>query len=110
MKNPVHFKQATVQFRDAHLGSFWPGGLLLVALGLSCALLPAALAVDPPPDGGYPYNNTAEGDDALFGLTTGFSNTAIGYTALLKNTTGNNNTAIGSGALGLNNGDNNTAT
>jgi hypothetical protein len=28
-------------------------------------------AVVPPPDGGYPNFNTAEGEDALFNLTTG---------------------------------------
>jgi hypothetical protein len=54
-----------------------------------------ARAVDPPPDGGYPNGNTAEGEDALFSLTTGFSNTAIGYRALYGNTTGLINTAIG---------------
>ena len=26
-------------------------------------------AVNPPPDGGYPLGNTAEGEDALFSLT-----------------------------------------
>ena len=29
----------------------------------------AGLALDPPPDGGYPNQNTAEGEDALFRLT-----------------------------------------
>ena len=31
-------------------------------------LLPTARAVDPPPDGGYPNNNTAEGEDACSSL------------------------------------------
>jgi hypothetical protein len=31
------------------------------------ALAATALAVDPPPDGGYLNFNTAEGDDALHG-------------------------------------------
>ena len=35
------------------------------------ALSPTARAVTPAPDGGYPNNNTAEGDNALFSLTTG---------------------------------------
>ena len=35
------------------------------------ALAPAAFAVSPPPDGGYPNGNTAEGEDSLFSLTTG---------------------------------------
>jgi Chaperone of endosialidase len=70
-----------------------------------------AQAVDPPPDGGYPGANTAEGDDALFNLTTGVSNTATGYHALFSNTTGNDNTATGTAALGNNSvGINNTAT
>jgi hypothetical protein len=35
------------------------------------ALSPSARAVDPPPDGGYPGKNTAEGEEALFSLTNG---------------------------------------
>src|SRR6476619_2557238 len=60
--------------------------------------LPAG-AVSPPPDGGYPNANTAEGDNALFSLTTGARNTAIGNSALLLNTTGSDNTAVGNTAL-----------
>ena len=57
--------------------------LLLITLTLHCfALLPRAQAVVPPPDGGYPGNNTAEGDFALFSLTTGFANTAVGWLSL----------------------------
>jgi hypothetical protein len=41
-----------------------------------CGLCSSVPAVNPPPDGGYPSNNTAEGTDALFNLTTGFDNTA----------------------------------
>src|SRR5712692_9065666 len=52
------------------------------------ALSPAARAVDPAPDGGYPNANTAEGDNALFSLTRGFGNTAIGFDVLFSNTTG----------------------
>ena len=59
----------------------------------------AAFAVDPPPDGGYPNQNTAEGEDALLALTTGFANTAIGFEALSSNTSGDFNTANGSVAL-----------
>src|SRR2546430_6380377 len=69
---------------------------LVVALALGCfALSPTARAVDPPPDGGYPGSNTAEGEDALFSLSTGVRNTAIGKTALHSNTTGAQNTATG---------------
>lgn len=74
---------------------------LILAL-LAPALLTSvitALAVDPPPDGGYPNNNTAEGQDALFRLKKGIDNTAIGFEALFNDTNGNLNTAVGSGAL-----------
>src|SRR5438270_1952907 len=66
-------------------------------------------AVSPPPDGGYFNANTAEGQDALFSLTTGFSNTAIGFRALHSTTTGSSNTATGVNALFNNTADNNTA-
>jgi trimeric autotransporter adhesin len=69
-------------------------------LAFAClAVLPSALAVVPAPDGGYPGENTAEGDDALFSLTTGADNTATGEAALYSNTTGFENTAAGAFAL-----------
>ena len=71
---------------------------LLIAL-VSLAIVPALHAVTPPPDGGYPNQNTAVGDDALFSLTTGDSNTAIGLDALYFTTTGYSNTAVGVRAL-----------
>ena len=76
-------------------------GLFLIPLVLAAfALSPTAQAqLSPPPDGGYAGNNTAEGTDALFSLTTGTDNTAIGFNALYSNTTGDSNTATGSGAL-----------
>jgi len=75
------------------------------------ALSATVLGVDPPPDGGYPNNNTAEGQDALFSLSTGLDNTAIGFQALFNNTFGSANTAIGSSALRNNRtGSDNTAT
>jgi hypothetical protein len=43
--------------------------------------------------------DTAEGDDALFSLTTGSYNTAIGGGALYGNTTGSFNTATGGGRI-----------
>jgi Chaperone of endosialidase len=61
--------------------------------------LPTTRAVDPPPDGGYPVENTAEGEDALFSLTFGTENTALGYHALHECTLGFSNTAVGYDAL-----------
>jgi hypothetical protein len=75
-------------------------GLLLIPLAIGWfTLSPTAQAVSPPPDGGYANDNTAEGTDALFSLTTGTDNTAIGFDALFSNTTGGSNTATGSIAL-----------
>jgi hypothetical protein len=73
---------------------------LLSILALLCfGLLPGAQAVVPPPDGGYPNFNTAEGQKALFSLTTGQWNTALGAFTLWKNTDGSFNTAVGTAAL-----------
>jgi len=84
---------------------------LLIALTFACfGPLPITLALLPPPDGGYPNGNTAEGDDALLNLTSGTNNTAIGFEALLNNTTGFQNTATGFQALERNTtGSDNTA-
>ena len=47
-----------------------------ILLVLGCyAFSQRAQAVSPPPDGGYPNGNTAEGDSALFSLTSGTDNT-----------------------------------
>jgi Chaperone of endosialidase len=66
-------------------------------------------AVIPPPDGGYPGFNTAEGQNALFNLTTGSANTAVGWFSLWGNTQASFNTATGAGALLFNTADNNAA-
>jgi len=85
--------------------------LILVATSLVCiGLSPKAKAISPPPDGGYPGGNTAEGQDALLDLTSGLYNTAVGLFSLRSNTTGNFNTAIGAGTLLFNTGEQNTAT
>lgn len=74
------------------------------------AFPPRAQAVVPPPDGGYPGGNTAEGQAALLNLTTGEFNTAVGFLSLRSATTGQLNTGVGAGALLSNTADQNTAT
>ena len=87
--------------------------LLLIPLALTYfALSPIARAqLSPPPDGGYAARNTAEGDNALFSLTTGrttrlsvfkrslatrpAASTPPPVQALANNTTGTSNTATG---------------
>ena len=65
-------------------------------------LSPIALAVSPPPDGGYPGGNTAEGQSALLSLTTGTYNTAIGLYSLLSLTDGSFNTIrLNSSEIGM---------
>jgi len=44
-------------------------------------------------------NNTAFGNTAFNGTSSGASNTAIGYLSLSANTNGNNNTAVGTSSL-----------
>ena len=78
----------------------------LVCHGLS----PMAQAVVPPPDGGYPGSNTAEGQNALLSRTTGTFNTAIGFFSLGALTTANFCTGLGAGTLLVNTADQNTAT
>jgi trimeric autotransporter adhesin len=73
------------------------------------ALVQNTQAVSPPPDGGYPGGNTAEGQNALLSLTNGTYNTAIGFLSL-SNTDGNFNTAVGAGTLLATSGEDNTAT
>ncbi len=81
--------------------------ILIACLGL----LPKAQAVSPPPDGGYPGFNTAEGDNALKNLNTatGQGNTAVGWFSLFSDVDGGFNTGVGAGALVLNTGSANTA-
>lgn len=63
------------------------------------AIAPLARAVVPAPDGGYPGFSTAEGQNALFNLTTGVGNTAIGWFSLWSDTDGSYNTAVSAGTL-----------
>ncbi len=84
--------------------------LLLVVLVLACsAISPMAQAIVPPPDGGYPGGNTAEGQAALLSLTTGEFSTAIGWVSLHSNTTASFNTGVGAGTLFRNIAEENTA-
>jgi hypothetical protein len=100
-RSPIQSKTTTPPFLIAI-------AFLLVCFGLLPT--PNAFGVSPPPDGGYPGNNTAEGADALFSLTSGIDNTGLGFQALSHNTTGNFNTAEGFRSLFYNNiGGNNTA-
>ncbi len=110
-------KTASINLVDSRIfKKFLTLNLLIV---LTCfAFAPSALAkpppaggLKPPPDGGYANHNTAEGDNALFSLTTGIDNTAIGFETLHSNTTGNYNVATGHHALVSNTtGDYNVAT
>src|ERR1700740_880254 len=85
-----------------------PRSLLAIASLFAWFALSPARAVTPAPDGGYPGGNTAEGDSALFNLTTGRNNTALGFDALFNNTTGSRNIALGLGAgANLTTGNNN---
>jgi hypothetical protein len=84
--------------------------VLFIMLALLChGISPVARAVVPPPDGGYPNFNTAEGQNALLSLTTGAANTAVGWLSLRTLTSGQFNTGVGAGSLALNIADGNTA-
>jgi Chaperone of endosialidase len=96
MKRLIPLKEATPPF------------FIALAL-LYFAILPKAQAVIPPPDGGYPGGNTAEGQNALLSRTTGGFNTALGWFSLKSLATGSFNTGVGAGTLVLNSGDQNTA-
>jgi len=81
--------------------------VVLIPLALCCLALVqnmSAALPSPPPDGGYPGGNTAEGNNALFNVNTavGINNTAVGASALRDDTTGAYNVAVGSGALSSN--------
>ena len=91
-------------------GPFLRPYFILGAIALGFFALPQTTqAVSPAPDGGYPGFNTAEGQNALLGLTTGQGNTAVGWFSLRSLTGGSFNTATGVGTLLLNTADENTA-
>jgi hypothetical protein len=83
--------------------------VLVIAFVLAWfALSPIGQAVVPPPDGGYPGFNTAEGTNALKNLTTGVGDTAVGWFSLFSNTDGSFNTSLGAATLLFNVGDQST--
>jgi uncharacterized coiled-coil protein SlyX len=84
--------------------------LIVASMLTGFAFLQPIHAVVPPPDGGYPNFNTAEGSNALKNLTTGAGNTATGWDSLFSATIASFNTAVGAGTLVLNTADSNTAT
>jgi len=107
MKNDITWNQRLCRQFELLARRF----LLIGCISASLALFPRAGAVSPPPDGGYPNKNTAEGENALFSLTSGMSNTALGFHALFNATTAFGNTAIGESALSVTTtGGSNTAT
>jgi len=84
---------------------------VLISFSLVCfALIQNTQALNLPPDGGYPDGNTAEGQAALFSLTTSVANTAVGWLSLNTLDSGKFNTAIGAGTLIGNTANQNTAT
>lgn len=83
--------------------------IIYAAFAVIAFTSPGVRAVSPPPDGGYPGGNTAEGEAALLALSTGGYNTAIGWFSLLDTTTGEFNTALGAATLVTNTANNNTA-
>jgi hypothetical protein len=95
---------------------------LLVALALAVVLAPAAITARGPiphgalpPPGGYPGENTAAGNWALYSLTNytggdmGEENIAVGFMGLYDLTTGWENTSLGHQSLMVNMSSNNTA-
>ena len=78
------------------------------ALGIAasiCLISPAIGGLNPPPDGGYPGENTALGTLAMDNMPAsgyGQNNTAVGYSTLLNNSSGTSNAALGANALSSN--------
>src|SRR5437773_4604387 len=104
MNDPIHLAKAFRSAKDSPNRCQLRRGFFLLALVLAWFTpSPVTEAMNPPPDGGYPNQNTAEGKGALFSLTIGGfdnqDNTAIGFDALFSSTNTFFNTAVGSQAL-----------
>jgi hypothetical protein len=69
----------------------------------------AQSATDTPDPGPQLAGNTADGQGALSGVTTGLYNSAFGFLSLLSNADANFNTGVGAGVLLTNTASNNTA-
>src|SRR5262245_18893605 len=104
-ENAINILIKTLIGRPLARSSFVFDATALACFGLSSL----AQAVSPPPDGGYPGGNTAEGQNALLSVTTAIHNTAIGFDSLLSDADASFNTGIGSATLLLNNAAENTA-
>ena len=72
--------------------------ILIPIVIIGIVLLPKTEAVVPPPDGGYPGGNTAEGK-AHSSLGTGIYRTAVWLFSLQSLVVGNFNTGVAAGAL-----------
>ena len=80
--------------------------ITLFSVLASLALLPA---VHGAPASALPGFNTADGDHALFNVSSGVGNSGFGWYSLFANTTNSFNTALGAGTLTLATADDNTA-
>jgi hypothetical protein len=110
MNQPIELTASNPFVTNLVSHSPFRGALVLFALGCFW-LCPIAQAVSPAPDGAYPAGNTAEGNQALFSLTSGAWNTALGNQTLYHDTSGGSNIAVGVRALFSNTtGHRNTAT
>src|ERR1043166_2728990 len=86
------------------------GFLLIPLILVSLALSPRVQSATDSPDPGIPpVSNTADGQLALAGVTTGIFNSAFGIYACLSNGAANFNTGIGAGTLLVNTANEQTA-
>src|SRR5262245_54268443 len=71
-------------------------GWFYVVLVIACfGFSRTTRAVNPPPDGGYPGENTAEGTSALLHVKGGTKKTTVNWASLGFDVTGNLNTTVG---------------